>query len=676
MNLTDPVSKLPGVGQSTLGKLEKLNIFNISDLLYHVPKRFNDFSKTTPIAHTRIGDSVTIVATVSSIKNIFTKSGKFIQIGEIGDNSGKMGAIWFNQSFLTRTIKAGMHFAFSGKVDWYNRKKVLISPVYENLEDANTKSIHTGRLVPIYSETKGLSSKWLRTKIWLIINNYSNVTEEFLTQKDLTRHNLLRFPDSVSSTHFPDNPDVFDKAKLRLSFNELLFNHLRNLLRKESWKKTSSAHILKIDNKILKSFTDNLPFVLTDSQKKAVSEILSDLKGSIPMNRLLEGDVGSGKTVVAAAGAFAAFVNGYQSVIMAPTQILAEQHYNTLQKLFDRFKVRVSLITSTAKLSDYGKIDIFVGTHALIHKKIKFDNVSYVVIDEQHRFGVEQRAHLIKKSGKRHIAPHVLTMTATPIPRTVALTLYGDLDLSVLSESPSGRKKIVTWLVPPQKHEKALDWIHKKIKEDGDQAYVVCPLIEESESGSMSEVKAVKKTYEDIKAYLPDTKIGLLHGKLKASEKSEILEKFKSGKIEVLVSTPVIEVGIDVPNATIMMIEGAERFGLSQLHQLRGRVGRSDKKSYCLLFASSGKFDVTQRLTGMTKSYSGFELAEIDLKMRGPGEIFGLRQHGFSDLKVASWQDRDLIKETKSLAENIIKTPKKEYSKLWKILNPEEIVAN
>ena len=393
------------------------------------------------------------------------------------------------------------------------------------------------------------------------------------------------------------------------------------------------------------------------------------------MNRLLEGDVGSGKTVVAAIAAFTAFANGYQSVFMAPTQILAQQHFVTLNEIFKPFSVRVTLATSEGVKKGPGKTDIFVGTHALIHKRVSFDNVALVVIDEQHRFGVEQRAHLVDLTGKKKKAPHLLTMTATPIPRTVALTLYGDLDLSTLNELPKGRQKITTWIVPPQKRQGAYGWIDKEIEKESAQAFLICPLIEESEAETMKQVKAATVEYKNLKKLFVSRRVGLLHGKMKAKDKDIIMQHFKKSELDILVSTPVVEVGIDIPNATIMVIEAAERFGLSQLHQLRGRVGRGAKKSYCLLFAESHGQNVITRLNALTKGLSGFELAELDLKLRGPGEVFGTRQHGFLDLKIANWQDTELIKKAKELAQEAFAKPKK-FSKLLTRIKSSKIDSN
>jgi ATP-dependent DNA helicase RecG len=674
MELTSSVGSLPFVGHVYLKKLGKLDIYTIEDLLHHVPSRYIDYSKVTKIKDLKKDDLVTIQATVTSMKNIYTKRGKKIQIAKVEDDTGKTSAMWFNQPFLVRSIKSGEKYSFSGKVGFLNGGMGLMSPDWEGVFEKKD-TIHTGRLVPVYPETAGVSSKWLRSRISHVIDNYDHVLKEFLPKSILKKYDLEGFPEAVKGVHYPKTATLAEESKKRLAFNELLFIHLRNLYRKSDWNKNQAIHKLKVDKKVFQSFLETLPFTLTKSQERSIKEVFSDLVSDIPMNRLLEGDVGSGKTVVAAAAAFASFVNGLQSIIMAPTQILAEQHYQTLNEIFKTFKVRVSLVTSAGVKADVGKTDIFVGTHALIHKRVDFDNVAFIAIDEQHRFGVEQRAHLVKKSQNRSTSPHVLTMTATPIPRTVALTYYGDLDLSVLEELPKGRKPITTWVVPPSKREGAYDWIDKEVKRKGVQAFIICPLIEESSKETMTQVKAATKEYEDIKKKLSNLKVGLLHGRLKVKEKNEILDSFKKSETDVLVSTPVVEVGIDVPNATIMVIEGAERFGLAQLHQLRGRVGRGKEKSYCILFTEVRSKKVQTRLSALQKTMSGFELAELDLKLRGPGEIFGRKQHGFPELKIASWQDASLIKDTKIFAQDVIKKPSK-YKKLSNILKLQDIIPN
>ncbi len=575
-----------------------------------------------------------------------------MQIGSVEDATGKIMVVWFNQPFLIKTLYPERLVSLSGKVGWFSRKLCLTSPDYEILDSEEGETFHTGRFVPIYAETAGLSSKWIRTKIRGAFAEVS--IEEYLPQDFLTRKNFIGFKEAIRKVHFPKDLKEVEEGRRRLAFNELLNLQLKSEFRKLNWSKNKVKNKLKVVAPEINQFIDSLPFKLTESQDKAIAEIVNDLKKDLPMNRLLEGDVGSGKTVVAAVGAFVSFLNGYQSLIMAPTQILANQHYQTLKALFDKFNVRISLITSDIKKIELGRSDVFVGTHSLIHSKVDFDKVAFVVIDEQHRFGVEQRQHLVKKTG----TPHVLTMTATPIPRTVALTTYGDLDLSVLTESPKGRLKITTWVVLEMKRKGAYKWIEKEIKGKKSQAFIICPLIEDSLSETLADVKSVTTEFEKLKKIFKDLKLGLLHGRLKPKEKEKILKNFKDGKIDILVSTPVVEVGIDIPNATIMVIEAAERFGLAQLHQLRGRVGRSEKQSYCLLFSNFHSGTAYARLKAMEKSHSGFELAELDLKLRGPGEIFGTAQSGFPELKVASWGDIELTKEAKDVASDIIKNPK------------------
>ena len=556
----------------------------------------------------------------------------------------------------------------------FNRKKALISPEYEIQKNKKTK-IHTGRLVPIYPETSGITSKWLRSRINYVFPLVENKIKELLPQtllKNLGYPNIKR---ALRTVHFPINIEESALARERLAFDELLLLQLKTAHRKSDWDKNEVIHKLNVSKNEINSFIDTLPFKLTSSQTRSIDEILKDLEKSSPMNRLLEGDVGSGKTVVAAVAAFVAFVNGHQTTIMAPTQILASQHFETLKKVFEPFKVRVSLVTSAGIKAGPGKADVFVGTHALIYKKVALNNVALVVIDEQHKFGVEQRARLVHSSGVKSKAPHVLTMTATPIPRTVALAAYGDLDLSTLDELPPGRQTITSWVVPPKKREKAYNWVQTQIKKEGVQAFIICPLIEESDKETMKQVRAATKEYEELKKVFSSLKLGLLHGKLKAKEKDDIMQDFKKRRVDILIATPVVEVGIDVPNATVMIIEGAERFGLAQLHQLRGRVGRGKKKSYCLLFTDLKSTKVKKRLSALQKNLSGFELAEIDLQMRGPGEVLGTKQHGFAELKVANWQDTALVKAARNVANEAIEHPKK-FSKLFSLLKSANIAPN
>lgn len=653
MNLENSVASLPKIGPFFARMFEKLGVRTIENLFYHVPSRYLDYSLVTTINKLRADEIVTIHAKIISIANIFSKRGIRMQIGSVEDTTGKIMVVWFNQPFLIKTLYPGRLISLSGKVGFFSRKLCLNSPDYEILDSEEGETFHTGRFVPIYPETAGLSSKWIRTKIRDAFN--FALIDDYLPQDLLTKFGFVDFKEAIRQVHFPKDLKEVEEGRRRLAFNELLNLQLKSEFRKLNWNKNKVKNKISVDHSAIQPFIKSLPFNLTESQNKTIDEILKDLNRDLPMNRLLEGDVGSGKTVVAAVGAFASFLNGYQSLIMAPTQILADQHYQTLKKLFEKFNIRISLITSSVKKMELGRSDIFVGTHSLIHSKVDFNKVAFVVIDEQHRFGVEQRQHLVKKTG----TPHVLTMTATPIPRTVALTSYGDLDLSILKEMPKGRQKINTWVVPETKRVKAYEWISSQITVHRSQCFIVCPLIEDSESETLADVKSVTSEFEKLKKIFAKQKLGLLHGRLKVKQKDEILEDFRSGKIDILVSTPVVEVGIDIPNATIMVIEAAERFGLAQLHQLRGRVGRGTKQSYCLLFSNFHSGTSYRRLKAMEKFQSGFELAELDLKLRGPGEIFGTAQSGFPELKVASWSDIELIKAAKDVAVDIIKNPKK-----------------
>jgi ATP-dependent DNA helicase RecG len=663
MDLTSKITELPKIGPIFARKFEKLGINTIEDLFYHVPSRYMDYSLVTTINKLHPDETATIHAKIVSIKNIYSRRGLKMQIGSVEDTTGKITVVWFNQPFLIRTLYPGRTVSLSGKVGFFSRKLCITSPDYELLGEIEKPTVHTGRLVPIYPETSGLSSKWIRTLMLGAFTNPALEFDDFLPTEILSKSNLIGLKEAIDKVHFPKTEEEAENGMERLAFNELLNLELTSLRRKINWKKNRLANKLTVNQLTIDKFIDSLPFKLTESQNIAIDEILKDLTKDYPMNRLLEGDVGSGKTVVAAAASFAVFLNGFQTIIMAPTQILAAQHYETFKKLLTPFGVRISLITSDLKKSELGRNDVFIGTHSLIENKVAFDKVGLVVIDEQHRFGVEQRKHLVKKSG----TPHTLTMTATPIPRTIALTWYGDLDLSVLTEMPKGRLKVTTWFVPESKREGAYEWIKSQVKEHKSQAFIVCPLIEDSEVETMADVKSVTTEFEKIKKIFVGFKLGLLHGRLKPNEKGHILKDFRSGKTDILVTTPVVEVGLDIPNATIMVIEAAERFGLAQLHQLRGRVGRGKDKSYCLLFSN---IKYSKRLRAMEIMHSGFELAELDLKLRGPGEIFGTAQSGFPELKVASWNNFPLIKKAKDTANDIINNPSK-YPKIGKLANLE-----
>lgn len=664
-------------------RLEKLNIKTLEDFLYHIPFRYDDFSLISKINRVQPGEVVTIQGTVSEISNEFTKNFKRLQKAEIADDTGTIEVVWFNQSYLTRVIHKGALISLSGKIDWFLKKLVIQSPEYEIIN--NSPTIHTGRLVPVYPETRGITSKWLRRQVYKLINDNRESLNEYLPDSIIDENSLIAINTAIEQIHFPQTFENAEKSRQRLSFDELFLLQLSAMDRKLNWNRNliSNPYSTEKFSEELKKFYEKIPFTLTNAQKRVVEEIFKDLGLEKPMNRLLEGDVGSGKTVVSAIAMFLSFLNGFQSVLMAPTEILAQQHYDTISKLLSPFRIKVGLATGSKKegiMNNESRIknrtkskdhnsqfiihdssfifDVLVGTHAVLQKGISFEKLGLVVIDEQQRFGVEQRA-LIRSRGKN---PHLLTMTATPIPRTIALTLYGDLDLSILDEMPIGRKQIKTWLVPPEKRTNAYSWIEKQIKETKSQVFIVCPFIEESET--IRSVKAATKEFENLKENIfKNLKLGLLHGKLKAKEKEEVLTKFRDEKIDILVATPVVEVGIDIPNATIILIEASERFGLAQLHQLRGRVGRGDKQSYCLLFTESKNLQTRDRLKAMEKHNFGAELAELDLKLRGPGEIYGTMQHGRKMLKIASFSDFDLIQKVRIAAEKIF-PDLKNYPKL------------
>ncbi|MBI4084320.1 MAG: ATP-dependent DNA helicase RecG [Candidatus Levybacteria bacterium] len=666
MNLKTPIPDAGRVYNMYAERLAKLNIFTLSDFLYHMPSRYENYSLISKIGQVQEGEVVTLRGRVVSIKNEYiNRRFKTIQKATIADETGSMQATWFNQPYLVNSIRKNDLLSVAGKVDMFNRKPAMTSPDYEViLPNSHETTIHTGRLVPIYPETRGVTSKWIRKQVYQLLLEFEDTLIEYMPQQILGKNNLMSFPQAMREVHFPETPDLAQSAKKRLAFDELFLLQLSILQRKSQWgeKRSGSAFsIIEFRNKI-DAFWELLPFTLTSAQRKAVSEIFKDLALKKPMNRLLQGDVGSGKTVVATIAMYLAYLNGCQSVLMTPTEILANQHHKTVSDLLSPLGVKVGLVTRTKKIQI--SFDILIGTHAVLSEKIKFDNLSLVVIDEQQRFGVEQRG-IIRGRGKN---PHLLTMTATPIPRTVALTLYGDLDMSHLDEMPKGRRIVKTWLVPSEKRDAGYEWIRKEIKKTKSQAFIICPFVEESEN--MQTVKAATKEYERLKKDIfPDFRLGLLHGRLKAKEKDEVLAQFRDNTYDILVATPVVEVGIDIPNATIMLIEASERFGLAQLHQLRGRVGRGNKQSYCLLYTESKNPQTCNRLKAMETMYVGAELAELDLKLRGPGELYGVVQSGHRALKIASFSDFPLIEKARYSAEQLYPYIS-QYPKLVEKLKP------
>ncbi|MBI4067686.1 ATP-dependent DNA helicase RecG [Candidatus Gottesmanbacteria bacterium] len=649
LTLDTPIDDVFMIGPIMAGKLHKLNIYTVEDLLRHYPFRYEDFSIISKIAQVQIGETVTIRGKIISFKNIYTKLGKKIQQAQISDETGNIDVTWYNQPFLSRILKVGLIVNLSGKVTFFKNKLVLTSPEYEIDKPIN---IHTGRLVPVYPETYGVSSKWLRSRIAPLLRTLKATISDFLPKDTIEKYNFLAEDETLKQIHFPLSLDLATRARDRLSFDELFLIKLASLKRKSEWQKETVGKRFKVNQfqSKLDSFITNLPFKLTGAQNRSVAEILADLGKTTPTNRLLEGEVGSGKTVVATIAMYLAYLNKFSSVLMAPTEILAQQHYETVNKLLEPYGIKTALITRNSKFKISNlKFQIFVGTHALLSEKVTIKNLGLIVIDEQQRFGVEQRA-LLKEKG---LNPHLLTMTATPIPRTMALTLYGELDLSIIDQLPKERKRVKTYVVPPEKREAAYEWIKKEINTHSTQAFVICPLIEDSES--LESVKAAKSEYERLKKNIfPDLRLGLLHGRLKVKEKNNILDKFKDKQIDILVSTPIVEVGIDIPNATIMVIEAAERFGLTQLHQLRGRVGRGELQSYCLLFSEIDSETSLRRLKALEKTFIGAELAELDLRLRGPGEFFGTKQHGIGNLKIASLSDTKTIEIADKEAKNII----------------------
>ncbi len=675
--LNTPIENVWKIGPFYKKKLKKLGIETLNDLFFHFPSRYEDFSNIKKIAELKENETCTIKGEIVKITNIRTfKRKMFLTEALIKDDSGTIRAVWFNQPYLTKNLKEKENIFISGKISGGK----ISSPVYEKIGEREI--IHTGRLVPIYPETAGISSKWIRAIIGSNIFKYQNSILEVLPKEIIEKNNFLSRQEALIQVHFPNSQELAKKARERFIFEDLFLIQLF-VLRERAKLSLEKSISIPTSLDITKRFVNSLPFKLTDSQKKCSWRILKDIEKGRPMNRLLEGDVGSGKTVVAIISALNTIKAGHQVAFMAPTEILAKQHFKEVFSLIKKFNINIGLLTgkedkfyskklkndvievSRKKLVDMstGKInkrtgkletgvDILIGTHALIQDKVKFGKLALVILDEQHRFGVEQRAKLCKKE-KEKIIPHLLSMTATPIPRTLALTIYGDLDLSLIDQLPKGRKKIETKVVKPDERKKCYNFIKKEIKK-GRQAFVICPRIELSERDDI-QIKAVKEEYERLKSEIfPTFEISMLHGKMKPKEKEKIMLDFKRNKSNILVSTSVIEVGIDIPNATVMVIEGAERFGLAQLHQFRGRVGRDKYQSYCFLFTDSHSKTTYQRLRALINCESGFKLAEKDLEIRGPGDFIGKRQWGLPDRVMTSFKNLPFIEKTREEAKKVL----------------------
>ena len=687
MLLDTPLRYTVGIGPGLAFKLSRLNLNTVGDLIYHFPFRYDDFSSIKPASQTAIGEVITLKGEIWSIKNIYTRTGKVLTQALFNDGTSPIQLTWFNQSYLTKQIKAGDRLQVSGKLTKYQSKLSIMVPRWEKISDEkrlanNDKSLHTGRLVPVYPETEGLTSKWIVAKINQLLPLTLKTIVDPLPEE--IRGKMLSLTDAISKIHLPENWEEAEKARERLAFDELFYISLATQKTRLAWKEKPTIEKLQIPTSTgraghdkLQKFIKSLPFKLTNAQEKVTKEIIADLEKTQPMNRLIQGEVGSGKTVVAAIIIYLIHLNKLKTLFMAPTEILASQHFATITNLLEPFGIKVGIYTGSKKqlnviarsettkqsseekrslrsARDDGRVaDVIIGTHALLSDKLLTEDVGLVIIDEQQRFGVEQRT-ILRSRAK---LPHFLTTTATPIPRTVALTLYGDLDLSIIDELPKNRLKIKTFVVPKKKRKDAYKFIEKQVKA-GDQVYLITPLIEISET--MKSVRAATVEFEKLKREVfPDLKLGLLHGRLKGKEKDEIMNKFKVGEIDILVSTSVVEVGVDVPNATIMVIESSERFGLSQLHQLRGRVGRGNKQSYCLLFSEIEESSVINRLKNLERIDDGMKLSELDLKIRGSGQIFGTEQSGRFELKIADFSDLALVEKTRNIAYGILKNDSK-----------------
>lgn len=675
-----PIEKFLRLQPRVIQRLHTLGIKTVRELLYHFPRRYDDYSKIRPIRGLEKGEIVTICGIIKKIEghHAWRKRMTIIE-AMIEDETGKIPALWFNQHYLLKTLREGQTVNFSGKVSLGKRGLYLLQPEHE-LVGVKKNLRHTGRLVPVYPETYGMTSRWLRFIIQQALEKLPEHIPDNIPQSIIASEKLVSLKTAILNIHFPKTLEEAEGAEHRFSFEELLVLQLMKHMSIAELKKTGAPK-LTLPQEELNRLIEKLPFALTSAQKKCMGDIYEDLKKTHPMNRLLNGDVGSGKTVIAGLASAMAVKNGYQVAFMAPTEILARQHFHTIREMFKDEEFSIGLLTSSEKrvATPYGEADkaditkgtssgtihILIGTHALIQKNIQFKNLGLVVIDEQHRFGVKQRAELSKHRGRDSV-PHFLSLTATPIPRTLTLALYGDLNISVLDEMPKGRKKIITKIVSPERRDAAYEFVRKEIA-SGRQAFVICPRIEIAEdkeeagkkrkqlSLKQAEIKSVLEEHEKLsKKIFPNLTVSMLHGKMRPKEKEKTMNEFKNGTIDILVATSVIEVGIDIQNATIMMIEGAERFGLAQLHQFRGRVGRGGHQSYCLLFPSDGFLEWSERLKAVALSQNGFELAEKDLKLRGPGNIIGYEQSGISLPILKALSNPLLLERASKTAEKII----------------------
>lgn len=683
MTLETPIEQITSIGRKVAPSLKKLGLETARDLILYWPFRYEDWSQIKPIKDIQPGEAITAKGTLEMIQNKRSRWQKrMVTEGIISDETGSIRAVWFHQPYLVRNLKPGDTIFLSGQVETGPSGLQFVHPNYEKQTTKKGSPTHTARIVPIYSLTRRVTQKQLRYLISQAIKLAAQIPE-WQAPEVLKTYKLPALATALKQIHFPDSKPQLQLAQHRLKFDELFLVNLRSQIAKLNFKK-ASAYAINFKEKETKEFVDGLSFQLTDAQRKASWEILQDLKNNHPMNRLLEGDVGSGKTIVASLAVLNTLLNSHQAAYMAPTEILARQQYETFCKLFAKEDYSIMLLTgSQVKLNNQENkvtkakayklikdqlIDLVIGTHALIQESVEFAMLGLVIIDEQHRFGIEQRAKLTRYSPQ----PHFLSMTATPIPRSLALALYGDLNLSIIDELPPGRQPITTKLIPAEKKGEYYKFIHDEVNKNR-QVFVICPLIDPSDKLGK---KAATEEYEKLKhKVFPDLRIGLVHGKLKSKDKEEEMNKFYNHEYDILVATPVIEVGIDVPNATVMMIESAERFGLAQLHQFRGRVGRGKHQSYCFLFTETTSQQPLQRLQALVDSQDGFVLAERDLEFRGPGEVYGVRQHGFDDmLKIAKLTDYQIIKEAQASVIHLLKQSEdlKKYPKIKQRLDEFE----
>jgi len=660
--LDSPITRLPGIKKGYAQRMANLGVETIGDMLELYPRRYDDYRSLKTINQLEYGEEVTIIGTVWDTHARETRRGGTIVTSTLSDGTATIQATWFNQPWLVDKLKSGSQIVISGKVDQYLGRLVFQSPEWEPLDK---QLVHTGRLVPVYPLTQGVTQKWLRRLMKQTVDYWTQRLPDHLPEASRERLGLPSLDGAMRQIHFPDSWDDLETARRRLAFDEFLLIQLGVLRQRREWRSQPGCPVA-VDEELVKNFVSSLPFSLTGAQQKVLNEVINDLRQAIPMSRLLQGDVGSGKTVVALGAMLVTAADGGQAALMAPTEILAEQHYRTIASMLEksqpasqdpRFALR--LLTGSTPQAErdafyqeiaVGQVKLVVGTHALIQEGVEFNDLRLAIIDEQHRFGVQQRATLRDKGAGN---PHVLVMSATPIPRTLALTLYGDLDLSVIDEMPPGRQAVITSWLQPLERERAYSFVRSHV-EQGRQAFIICPLVEESEK--IEAKSAVEEHARLQKEIFPDLRLGLLHGRMKADEKDNVMRQFRDGDLHILVSTAVVEVGIDVPNASVMLVEGANRFGLAQLHQFRGRVGRGRHQSYCLLLADAPTPDAEARLRVISETNDGFELAEEDLKLRGPGEFFGTRQSGLPDIKLAKLSDASLLEMARNEAKSFFES--------------------